>query len=506
MIAVNCKTEVEKWGVFEISLPGPQAGNPFTEQHCCGKFIGKNEVVETDGFYDGVGIYKFRFMPSFEGEYSFVLSGSFLEGEVAGNFIVKPASTENHGPVRVNGFHFAYEDGTPYFSVGTTCYVWTHQPEAIQKKTLEELAKGYFNKIRFCVFPKHYIHNFNEPISYPYEGTPCEINKDISTEYSELMKIQPGNKWDFERFNPKHFSHFENCIEKLCQLGIEADIIVMHPYDRWGFSQMSKEQDDLYWRYVIARFSAYRNVWWSLANEYDIFPKKTLEDWERYASILCEKDKYNHLRSIHNCIPFYDYARPWITHCSIQRQDVYKCAELTDEYRERYQKPVVLDEIAYEGNIDQGWGNISGKELVRRFWEATVRGGYAGHGETYIHPQDVLWWSHGGELHGDSPTRIKFLHDEVLAKIPGYGLKRVQRNWDESAATVEGMNAGNYYLIYYGFMRPSFRTLYFDDISSYQVELIDTWDMTIQDLGVFSGKFDVKMPGKEYMTLRITKV
>ena len=60
------------------------------------------------------------------------------------------------------------------------------------------------------------------------------------------------------------------------ELGIEADLIVMHPYDRWGFSMMSKEEDDLYWKYVIARFAAYRNVWWSLANEYDLMPQKSL--------------------------------------------------------------------------------------------------------------------------------------------------------------------------------------------------------------------------------------
>ena len=124
---------------------------------------------------------------------------------------------------------------------------------------------------------------------------------------------------------------------------------------------MTKAQDDLYWNYVIARFAAYRNVWWSLANEYDLMGAKTLEDWERYAAILCEKDPYNHLRSIHNCIAFYDHSRPWITHCSLQRQDLYRHVEYTEDYRVRYGKPVVWDEIAYEGNIDMGWGNISGR-------------------------------------------------------------------------------------------------------------------------------------------------
>lgn len=217
-------------------------------------------------------------------------------------------------------------------------------------------------------------------------------------------------------------------------MGIEADLIVMHPYDRWGFAQMTKEQDALYWKYVLARFSAYRNMWWSLANEYDLFDHKAVEDWEGYAKIICEKDPYHHLRSIHNCLVFYDYNRPWITHCSIQRQDLYKSSELVNEWREKYQKPVVLDEIAYEGNIQHGWGNISGEELTRRFWEAACRGGYPGHGETYMNDKDILWWSHGGTLHGESYKRFKLLHDIcvklresgcVLMKIAD-GMKYVQ--------------------------------------------------------------------------------
>ena len=108
--------------------------------------------------------------------------------------------------------------------------------------------------------------------------------------FSEYTGKTEGNHWDFTRFHVPHFEHIESCILALQKLGIEADLIVMHPYDRWGFSQMNRAQDELYWRYVIARFSAYRNVWWSLANEYDLMKHKTEEDWEFYASLLCECD------------------------------------------------------------------------------------------------------------------------------------------------------------------------------------------------------------------------
>lgn len=50
-----------------------------------------------------------------------------------GVFTVTPAKPGNHGPVRVkNTFHFAYADGTPYRPIGTTCYSWTHRPEAME--------------------------------------------------------------------------------------------------------------------------------------------------------------------------------------------------------------------------------------------------------------------------------------------------------------------------------------------------------------------------------------
>ena len=82
-----------------------------------------------------------------------------------GEFTVTRPPPQNHGPVRVaNTYHFAYADGTPYKELGTTCYVWEWQPEALQEQTLKTLASSPFNKIRFCVFPKRYQWNTNEPI------------------------------------------------------------------------------------------------------------------------------------------------------------------------------------------------------------------------------------------------------------------------------------------------------------------------------------------------------
>lgn len=502
---------VEKWSVFEFEVEGKKDKNPFTDYFIKGVFKSKNETHTIEGFYDGNGMYKVRFMPSFEGVYQFFIKGNCVDKTYEGEFEVTQPSKTNHGPVRVaNTFHFAYEDGTPYYSLGTTCYVWNLQSDNLIYKTLETLRKSAFNKIRFCIFPKHYDYNLGEPRSYPYEGIPMDSSILTKENFQEYTGKTEGNTWDFTKFNVEHFQHIEKCIRALMEMGIEADLIIMHPYDRWGFSQMSESEDALYWKYVIARFAAFRNIWWSLANEYDLLEHKTIKNWEAYAKILCKYDVYNHLRSIHNCHPFYDFNRPWITHCSIQRQDTYKSAELVNEWREKYRKPVVLDEIAYEGNIQYGWGNLTGEEMTRRFWEAVCRGAYPGHGETYMNTNNVLWWSHGGQLYGESHKRFKFLY-QIMCETPGLGLRPYEKSrWDEVCAVPEETTqkmkqVKDYYLIYYSFMQPSFREFYFDDETKFEVKVIDTWDMTIEDRGVVQGRFKIELPGKPYMAIQIKK-
>lgn len=477
-------SEAEKWEVFEITLHGPCFGNPFADVELSAVFTMGDRSVTAWGFYDGDGLYRIRFMPDREGGWTYRTKSNArsLDG-IEGEMTCTPASLTNHGPVRVkHTFHFAYEDGTPYLPLGTTCYAWTHQEMELQRETLETLRSSPFTKLRMCVFPKFYQYNRNEPLYYPYEGS-----------------LEAG--WDYTRFNPAFFRHLEQSIVALGNLGIEADLILFHAYDRWGFSEMSPADDDRYLKYVTARLSAYRNVWWSLANEYDLMWAKEPEDWERFAETVTGHDPYGHLISIHNCFGFYDYARPWITHCSVQRIDVYRTAENTDGWREQWRKPVVIDECAYEGNIDLGWGNITGEEMVRRFWEGAVRGGYVGHGETYIHPQDILWWSKGGKLHGGSPARIAFLRS-ILEEGPGGGLNPLKSEWDVPCAGVPD----EYYLYYFGFNQPSFRSFRMKSGIRYKADVIDTWNMTVEERdGVYEGAFRIELPGRPYIAVRLRR-
>ena len=504
--------QVERWGVFQAEVKGFSDGNPFEDYEIYGEFVSEQETKTVKGFYDGDGSYLVRFMPDYEGEYRFMLKGSFSNQVFEGSFFVTEPKGKNHGPLKIRDtFHFSYQDGTPYYSLGTTCYAWVHQKDEMVKETLETLDKCAFNKIRFCLFPKHYDYNYEDPATFPYEGTPCDnsgLNR--STMYA-YMEDKSSNHWDFRRFDPKHFKRFDHAVSKLMEMGIQADIILFHPYDRWGFDGMGAENDDFYVKYMTARYSAFRNVWWSLANEYDYVKTKTIEDWDRIGKLIRAEDPYQRFRSVHNGPHYYDFTKDWVTHCSCQGTDRYRAVETTAELRERYQKPVVWDEFLYEGNIDLGWGNITGPEMVRRFWEATMRGGYAGHGETILpkEPELIdtakLWWAHGGTLKGQSAERIAFLA-EILKSIPeGKGLKFMPEYWDAVAATTED-NGKDFFMFYFSFLNPYYRNLYFDDTTEYEVDVIDTWNMKIYPQGVFQGHFRIIVGEGPYMAIRVRKV
>ncbi len=112
---------VRRWDVFELTVCGPKEGNPFAEQSVHAAFCGAGETVRVTGFYDGEGVYRVRFMPAFEGAYTFELESSFGVHET-GTFTVTAAGEGNHGMVRVAGtYHGADDDGTPYHSNGTRC-------------------------------------------------------------------------------------------------------------------------------------------------------------------------------------------------------------------------------------------------------------------------------------------------------------------------------------------------------------------------------------------------
>ena len=207
-----------------------------------------------------------------------------------------------------------------------------------------------------------------------------------------------------------------------------------------------------------------------------------------------------------------------MTHASIQNGSAVADFGRAVLYRDVYRKPIVFDEVKYEGDLEQRWGNLSAQEMVHRFWQATIAGTYVGHGETYRHSGDLIWWSKGGVLRGKSPDRIAFLR-KVLESGPADGLEPIDK-WQD-ARTVG--KKGEYYLVYFGAAKPTEWKVELprgglNQPLKLRAEILDTWEMTVTPVErVFhlkpTGRYlytcanppTIRLPGKPYLAIRFRK-
>jgi hypothetical protein len=492
---------VPKYGMYEITLSGPTAGNPDANLELSATFTQGDKSYRPEGYYDGDGVYKIRFMPDREGEWTYTTHSNYAElNNKTGALLC--VESKNRGPVRVaNTYHFAYADGSRFYPFGTTIYEWAFQPESRKLQTLETLKGTAFNKARMLAVPPYkpyYVQGPNKLTQFPFVGTAKE-------------------NFDFSRFNPAYFRSLERDVQRLSDLGIQVDLILFRPYDKgqWGFDTTSDETNRRFVKYMVARFAAFQNIWWSLANENSYIKHLSDEDFDHYFQLVQKYDPYNHLRSIHNADRLYDYNKPWVTHASLQYYNAVKVFGVSPLLRDIYKKPIVHDEINYEGNSASRWGQLSGEELTRRFWIALTGGAYATHGEII----DNGWIGGGGKLDGSSPQRIAFLR-KIVEAGPAEGLTPIDQAFVMNAAG----KAGDYYLYYFGEDQPKEWAFVLPQRElrkgmRFQVDVIDTWNMTISRVPetfeltdptrytvADKDKRVVKLPGKPFMALRIQRI
>lgn len=378
-------------------------------QHCCQRAATAEttgESVASDatqhwvrGFYDGDATWRLRFMPPEKGMWRFITSSSHAQlSSHGGAFNVTSKAPDNRGPIRAAGRLFErVADGEPFFALGTTAYAWIQSSEQLQRQTIATLRASPFNKVRMAIFPKWYAYNKDVPATglYPYIGT-------------APMTCHRRCGFNFRRFNPQFWRHLEARLDELARLGIVADLILYHPYDfgNYGFDCMggrSNQTYDLsndlqYIRYAVARLASRSNVWWSLANEYDLCRCKLMVHWDVIGELVRAEDpqRSTRPRSIHEWRVMYNHSRSWVTHLSLQLAPDHAGDHVTRALHdgsyckaiwnaECMPKPIVWDEVCYEGDLSYGWGRLSGAEQVSRFWWGLTLG-CAGvtHGEVLL--------------------------------------------------------------------------------------------------------------------------
>src|ERR1700760_4265567 len=93
---------VPQWECFETVFDGPSNGNPFVDVQFGAVFSIDRRELQVDGFYDGDGRYRIRFMPDTQGTWHYhTVSNSPALSDHTGTFEAVAPKPENHGPVGV---------------------------------------------------------------------------------------------------------------------------------------------------------------------------------------------------------------------------------------------------------------------------------------------------------------------------------------------------------------------------------------------------------------------
>ena len=219
---------MKQYETFELRFGGEVLPDAWAQIDLTATFSCAQESLTVKGFYDGEsdgrGVYVVRFLPQYAGVYRYQVRGAVTaEGEI----VCEASSPEAHGIVRAVGTHFAFADGAPYIPFGTTVYALISQDDALVEQTLQSLAAAPFNKLRLCVFPKDYDYNHNEPPLYAF------------------ARREDGS-WDTSRPSIAFYQRLERILRRIAALGIQLDLILFHPYDRWGFAAMPQADNFRY--------------------------------------------------------------------------------------------------------------------------------------------------------------------------------------------------------------------------------------------------------------------
>lgn len=265
-------------------------------------FTGPNGVTLTvPGFYTGNQVWKVRFSPTVTGAFTYATSSTqdpSLDG-LTGTVPLGTANPNSHGAVRVDPaypHHYLYGDGSHYFQMGYEVD-WLGlmdfgDANFTKAKTLiDMIAANGFSEVLMQAYAYDTAwkpgltsaYDFGPPTQFAWAGT----------------NAAPDNT----RMNEAFWQSYDRVIAYLFEKGITAHIFFKF-YRTYGANMLvswpakNSAEEDMYFRFLLARYQAYPNVFWDLIKESYHEPDQVYIA-NKFAFIKAN-DAYHRLRTIHD--------------------------------------------------------------------------------------------------------------------------------------------------------------------------------------------------------------
>lgn len=477
--------DVPRWEMHEFAVKGhAQVENPFRDAALVGEFVspsGKTNIL--DGFHDGEDVWRLRFAPDEEGEWSYLLRGEGVEILQRGRLRCTAARTRGFiGRHPDNPYAFAYADGTSFFPMGDTCYgLFDDSPitPELREEYLRTRRAQRFNFVRMTVGHSEARAATNQAY-WAWGGT--------------------AQKPDLDRLNPRFFHAFDGLIRQLRSNEMNVELILLNFYRRpfTDTNLWTGARERLWLRHLLARYGAFDHLFlWTIANEYETHPDGRYRldfpadvQWAKAtARFIKTNDANRHLVTVHPVIsasrrgesPRAPYDPPWRIGGFFGDEDAIDVLSqqtgalgdglVWDESKQywtgnptdltaslaadrQYRKPVLNSENGYEylrGDPTSKHQVHETGKVRRSAWRIVCAGGYVaagfhgtiGHSDVWnrIDPPNHYTFAVRDE---GAAAQLSFLHD-FFTRLPCW---RMQPFGGVSSNAIALADAGRVYVIY----------------------------------------------------------
>ena len=399
-------TVIEVYDFVEILAQslGLDINNPFVDANLTGQFKCEtdSQPINVEGYCDSQdgSVYRIRFMPTKPGNYTCVVQFEVKNKTYKYKGAFKASNGKRKGVLRVDAnypWHFIWEGtGEHYFWNGTTTY-WMlgWKDESIISNAIDRLASLKVNRIRVAINGRQSDgSSWAEPLVKESEKFTFKLNPWVAQRPDNLDN--PG--FDVTRFNVSHWQKLDRLVAHCRDKDMVVSLVFYVDGRAYGCDPFKKEKmgdddEQRYYRYAAARYSAYSNIMWDVTNEYHLFRS---EEWvNKMGALLKSVDPAKHLISVHGHSEFPFRKSPWVDVVLYQSWDECGGYDFITDCREKQAAtgrilPQVNEEYGYEDTYPQ-WGcgaKASKKEdgrcadnRRRLAWEIYMAGGYQTTGE-----------------------------------------------------------------------------------------------------------------------------
>ena len=318
-IAGTAQAAVGKWEVFELTLTSTNSyGNPYTAVSLSATFTSPtSNTIQIPGFWDGGQTWKVRMAPNEIGTWTYVTTSNDNQlNNQNGQF--ECVASGKRGFIQVDPsdpYKFRYNDGTPFFWMGDTCWHLFHNDIVYDgdfKNYIDRRAAQHFTNIHAGLYCGDVYEN-------------------------EGGKPFPAAPGDMDTLNPDYFRYVDRKVEYITSKGM-----VMGLFLTWAqqFVYFTRPQFERYEKYVIARYAAY-NVYWVVSGEYN--EASTPSEYAYHGNVIDQVDPYGHPISIHTTTTNNEFGNDsWLTYIMHQKFEQDSSIMLSDLLAQLNRPDVVI--------------------------------------------------------------------------------------------------------------------------------------------------------------------